>query len=61
MNKDKIMRWLAEQVYYYDINSKPFKYFRPVDFDIDEDEWKKTMNEVEIHYLKVNGYWEEEE
>ena len=61
MNKDKIMRWLAEQVYYYDINSKPFKYFRPVDFDIDEDEWKKTMNEVEIHYLKINGYLEEEE
>ena len=61
MNKDKIMRWLAEQVFFYDINNKPFKYFRPVDFDIDEKEWENTMREVYIHHAKINGYWEEEE
>ena len=59
MNKDKIMRWLAEQVLFYDSNNKPFKYFRPVDFDIDEDEWEKTTRDVYIHYAKLNG--EEEE
>ena len=61
MNKDKIMRWLAEQVFFYDFNNKPFKYFRPVDFDIDEEEWEKTMREVYIHHAKINGHWEEEE
>lgn len=61
MNKDKIMRWLAEQVLFYDSNNKPFKYFRPVDFDIDEEEWKNTTREVAIYYAKINGYWEEEE
>ncbi len=61
MNKDKIMRWLAEQVYFYDFNNRPFKYFKPVNFDIDEDEWKKVMSEVALHHLKINGYLEEEE
>jgi len=53
------MRWLAEQVFFYDFNNKPFKYFRPVDFDIDEEEWEKTMRDVYIHHAKLNG--EEEE
>jgi len=43
MNKDKLLRWLAEQVYYYDINSKPFKYFNFRDFEIDEREWDEVM------------------
>ena len=64
MNKDKMMWWLAEQVtmqLFFDFNNKPFKYFRHDDFDIDEEEWKKTMREVYIHHAKINGYWEEEE
>lgn len=61
MNKDKILYWLAEQVFHYDINNKPFKYFKPVDFDINEEEWKKTMHNVEYNYNKDNGYLEEEE
>ena len=56
MNKDKIMRWLAEQVYFYDFNNRPFKYFNPKDFDIDAEEWKETMLEVENHYAKLNEY-----
>ena len=58
MNKDKIMWWLAEQVYTYDINDKPFKYFNPVNFDINEEEWNKTLHDVEKYYLKM---WGEEE
>ena len=61
MNKDKIMRWLAGQVLFYDFNRNPFKYFNPVDFDIDEEEWKKTMRDVYILNAKINGHWEEEE
>ena len=53
MNKDKIMWWLAEQVFFYDFNSKPFKYFNPVDFDINEEEWNKTLLGVEKHHLKL--------
>lgn len=56
MNKHKIMRWLAEQVYFYDFNNRPFKYFNPEDFDIDEREWKETMLEVENHYSRLNEY-----
>ena len=54
MNKEKLLRWLAEQVFYYDTNNKPFKYFNFRDFEIDEEEWNKVM-------FSINDEWKEEE
>ena len=59
MNKGKIMWWLAEQVFFYDFNNKPFKHFNPDYFDINEEEWNKTLLRVEKHHLKL--MWGEEE
>jgi hypothetical protein len=59
MNKDKILRWLAEQVVFYNANNKPFKYFRHTDFGISAVEWKKAILDVQMRYKKLNG--EEEE
>jgi len=59
MNRDKILRWLAEQVVFYNANNKPFKYFRPTDFGISAVEWRNAIHDVQIHYEKLNG--EEEE